>query len=198
MESPVATIAFICSAIYHLFCCYSHYVRDILVKVDYIGITIFITGSFMTWLYYAFHGETSQNCVYLYAICFGGLLVGILTQLDHFNARESRGHRAGIYVIFGLSLTIPAILLFQKSCKSRQTTKIISSVIYTTIIYMTGGFIYTTRLTERLWPGKVDIIGHSHQIFHVIVVIASIVHEKMIVFIATTNEEMVDTKKWLL
>lgn len=30
----------------------------------------------------------------------------------------------------------------------------------------TSAFLYATHIPERLWPGKFDIIGQSHQIFH--------------------------------
>uniref|UniRef100_T1J160 Uncharacterized protein n=1 Tax=Strigamia maritima TaxID=126957 RepID=T1J160_STRMM len=40
-----------------------------------------------------------------------------------------------------------------------------------------GAFVYSTHLPERIWPGRFDIIGHSHQWLH----ICSIV---------TTNEQI--------
>jgi adiponectin receptor len=44
------------------------------------------------------------------------------------------------------------------------------------LIYGAGAFFFVTRIPESIWPGKFDIWLSSHQIFHVMVVIASLVH----------------------
>jgi len=43
-------------------------------------------------------------------------------------------------------------------------------------IYIFGALLYGTRFPERLFPGKLDILGQSHQIFHVLVLIAAFLH----------------------
>jgi hypothetical protein len=44
------------------------------------------------------------------------------------------------------------------------------------------GFFFSTRLPERLFPGKFDFLGHSHQIFHLLVVQASDSHVDAIIW----------------
>ncbi|KAJ6435586.1 hypothetical protein OIU84_000730 [Salix udensis] len=44
------------------------------------------------------------------------------------------------------------------------------------IFYTAGVGFYITRIPERLKPGAFDIVGHSHQIFHVFVVLAALSH----------------------
>uniref|UniRef100_A0A1I8HMT6 Adiponectin receptor protein n=1 Tax=Macrostomum lignano TaxID=282301 RepID=A0A1I8HMT6_9PLAT len=44
------------------------------------------------------------------------------------------------------------------------------------VLYITGAVIYAARFPERLFPGKFDIWLQSHQIFHVFVIVAAIVH----------------------
>ena len=39
-----------------------------------------------------------------------------------------------------------------------------------------GALIYSTRFPEKLYPGGFDIWGSSHQIFHVLVVLATCIH----------------------
>jgi adiponectin receptor len=39
-----------------------------------------------------------------------------------------------------------------------------------------GATIFAMRIPERWIPGKVDIIGHSHQLWHLAVVIAAYIH----------------------
>lgn len=43
-----------------------------------------------------------------------------------------------------------------------------------------GAFIYAARIPERWMPGKLDLLGHSHQIWHLTVVLAALVHYKAI------------------
>ena len=43
-------------------------------------------------------------------------------------------------------------------------------------ILLLGAMIYGARLPERIYPGKFDIWGCSHQILHVLVVLATFIH----------------------
>jgi len=43
-------------------------------------------------------------------------------------------------------------------------------------LYILGAAIYAARVPERFYPGKFDILGSSHQIFHVLVVCAAVAH----------------------
>jgi len=42
--------------------------------------------------------------------------------------------------------------------------------------YIVGGVLYSFRWPERWAPGKFDIIGHSHQLWHVAIVLAIYLH----------------------
>ncbi|MCJ8747301.1 hypothetical protein PDJAM_G00151860 [Pangasius djambal] len=39
--------------------------------------------------------------------------------------------------------------------------------VYHTLLAFLTGFLFATHLPERLAPGRFDLIGHSHQLFHV-------------------------------
>ena len=41
-----------------------------------------------------------------------------------------------------------------------------------------GALVYATRIPERWMPGKFDIAGHNHQLFHVLVVAGAFTHYK--------------------
>ena len=38
------------------------------------------------------------------------------------------------------------------------------------LFYCLGPLVYATRIPERWLPGKFDFAGHSHQLFHILVV----------------------------
>jgi hypothetical protein len=42
--------------------------------------------------------------------------------------------------------------------------------------YLIGATLYACRIPERFCPGKVDLVFHSHQLFHMCVVCAVFVH----------------------
>ena len=43
-------------------------------------------------------------------------------------------------------------------------------------LYIVGAFIYAIRWPERLFPRTFDIWGSSHQIFHVLILMAAATH----------------------
>ena len=43
------------------------------------------------------------------------------------------------------------------------------------LLLILGAFFYAARIPESIRPGKFDIWGSSHQIFHVMVVLATVV-----------------------
>ena len=44
------------------------------------------------------------------------------------------------------------------------------------VLYIIGAAIYALRIPERFAPGKFDILGSSHQIFHFFVLAAAVIH----------------------
>ncbi|KAK3439453.1 hypothetical protein EUGRSUZ_C04315 [Eucalyptus grandis] len=45
------------------------------------------------------------------------------------------------------------------------------------VYYITGGFfLYVSRILERLKAGWLDLAGHSHQMFHVFMIMGALAH----------------------
>ena len=44
------------------------------------------------------------------------------------------------------------------------------------LLLILGALFYATRVPESIKPGRFDILGCSHQIFHVLVVAATTLH----------------------
>lgn len=44
------------------------------------------------------------------------------------------------------------------------------------LLLIIGAFFYGTRFPESIFPGRFDIWGCSHQVFHLLVVLATAVH----------------------
>uniref|UniRef100_A0A7N0VIX6 Adiponectin receptor 1 n=1 Tax=Kalanchoe fedtschenkoi TaxID=63787 RepID=A0A7N0VIX6_KALFE len=44
------------------------------------------------------------------------------------------------------------------------------------LFYLIGTFFYVSRIPERWRPGWFDLAGHSHQLFHVFVILGALAH----------------------
>jgi hypothetical protein len=40
--------------------------------------------------------------------------------------------------------------------------------------FLTGGFFFGSDVPQRFFPGRFDFVGHSHQIFHVCIMLTSL------------------------
>ena len=94
-----------------------------------------------------------------------------------YQSRQYRLFRLSVFVMTGLSAFAPIIhasSLFPLEQLHKQ-----SGLPYYYAeggLILMGALIYGTRFPEKLRPGKFDIWGSSHQIFHLLVVLATCVH----------------------
>ena len=82
-----------------------------------------------------------------------------------------------MFVGMGLSAVFPVIhglCLYGLELMARQIG--LWWLLLQGALYILGAGIYAARVPERVWPGRFDIVGHSHQIFHVLVVCAAVAH----------------------
>jgi predicted membrane channel-forming protein YqfA (hemolysin III family) len=50
------------------------------------------------------------------------------------------------------------------------------SLLLMALFYLLGTALYVLRIPERYLPGQFDILGNSHQLFHILTVVGTIVH----------------------
>ncbi|XP_075588664.1 adiponectin receptor protein isoform X3 [Dermatophagoides farinae] len=140
----------------------------------YCGISIQIIGSMTPALYYGFYEDLNMFKLY---ISFGVVLciLSIAVSLwDKFGEPQYRGFRAMVFLCFGLSNVIPGVHWYL-ILDSRLLTAYYLFILQGAL-YVIGSLLYANRIPERLFPGKCDYMFQSHQIFHVLVVLAAFVH----------------------
>lgn len=165
------------SATYHTISNHSPSVARIGNALDYIGIVGLIVGSFVPSIYYGFYCSPQLQHRYWTMICTIGLGCVCVSILPRFRTPGWRPFRAGMFVGMGLSAVFPVIhgvYLFGFSQMRQQIG--LSWLLLQGFLYILGAGIYAARVPEKLWPGRFDIFGHSHQIFHVLVVCAAVSH----------------------
>lgn len=174
--------AFAClvlSSMFHCFKSHSLRIASFGNKLDYLGIVILIVTSMVSILYYGFYD--SYIMFYLFSsitVAFGSACA-VVSLEDKFRTREWRPYRAGLFVAFGLSAILPILNGFIFYGFRETWTRVqLKWVLAEGFFYILGAFLYGIRFPERYSPGKYDIWGHSHQIFHILVVVAALCHLK--------------------
>lgn len=177
-----ASAALSLSSSFHCLKCHSEYVASFGNKLDYLGIILLIITSMVSLLYYALiDTQTARN--FFWGLTFSlGAICTVFSLSDKFRTNEWRAYRALMFVLFGLSGIFPIIYgawlygLLEVYARSQ-----LKWIILEGVFYCFGAFLYAVRIPERFSPGKFDLIGHSHQIFHVLVVVAAFCHAKGLV-----------------
>jgi adiponectin receptor len=82
-----------------------------------------------------------------------------------------------MFVGMGLSAIFPVLHGVAIFGLDRMRQQIgLNWLVFQGFLYILGAGIYAARVPERFMPGKFDIVGSSHQIFHVLVVCAAVAH----------------------
>ncbi|KAI9789464.1 MAG: hypothetical protein M1816_006006 [Peltula sp. TS41687] len=165
------------SAAYHTISNHSSAVARLGNKLDYIGIVVLIWGSFVASIYYGFYCRARLQLVYWAMISVLAVACSAVSIVPRFRTPEWRPYRAGMFVAMGLSAIFPVLQGMQLYGVNKLKDQIgLYWLVGQGALYILGAGIYAARVPERLYPGKFDIWGSSHQIFHVLVVLAAASH----------------------
>jgi len=165
-------ICFFLSSAFHTVCCHSEFVGKLFSKLDYCGIAILITVSFIPWLYYSFYCDFKLRMIYVSVVLVLGISAVIVSLWDKFSESRLRPVRAVVFAVFGLSGIVPAV----HYTIEEGYTAFLGWLILMGSLYLLGAAFYAFRVPECFFPGRFDIWLQSHQIFHVLVVAAASVH----------------------
>ena len=164
------------SSVCHLLGCQSKEVNSLVWRFDYAGIAALVATSFYPPVYYGFLCDPLPRVIYLTTITvigFGAILVSLL---DKFQQTQYRIFRACLFLGMGLCGVVPTAhkVLFYWMEPVVVTTTLLE--ILMGVLYGLGAMFYASRIPERWLPGKFDIAGHSHQIFHILVIAGALTH----------------------
>ncbi|KAI5285708.1 hypothetical protein KEM52_002320 [Ascosphaera acerosa] len=186
--SQADTVAFACfflgavtclgmSATYHTISNHSSRVARVGNALDYLGIVGLITGSFVPSIYYGFYCHPGLQVVYWTMICAIGLGCATVSVFNRFRSPQWRPFRAAMFIAMGLSAVFPVCHGIAKFGVAQMQQQIgLSWLLLQGFLYILGAYLYAIRVPEKWYPGRFDILGSSHQIFHVLVVTAAMAH----------------------
>jgi len=173
------------STAYHVFCCHSQNVSKVFHKLDYVGISLLIVGSYVPWTYYGFYCYDVPRRSYLATMCILSITTIIVTMAERFGTPRYRPIRALLYICLGCFGIIPfthfGLTWGWEACYVELRPDLMLPMGG---MYIFGAIMYGARIPERLFPGKCDLWGQSHQIFHILVVLAALLHIKGVYLMA--------------
>uniref|UniRef100_A0ACD5TUU5 Uncharacterized protein n=1 Tax=Avena sativa TaxID=4498 RepID=A0ACD5TUU5_AVESA len=176
--------AYLCGAMFcllmssgcHLLSCHSEHACYVLLRLDYAGITGLIVTSFYPLVYYTFLCDPFYRDLYLGAITVFGAAAVAVSMLPVFEAPELRWARAALFACMAASGLVPIVhklLVFGARPEAVLTT---GYEVAMGAFYLAGVVVYGARVPERWLPGKFDLFGHSHQLFHALVIAGAYTH----------------------
>ncbi|SCU99860.1 LAMI_0G01310g1_1 [Lachancea mirantina] len=172
-----AFVCLMCSTCFHCLKQHSEAHSNIWSKVDYMGIIVQISCSTVSLLYYGYHDHLFYFKVFTIITVVLGSCCSAFVLNDRFNAKNWRICRAAFFVCFAFSGIVPVLAGIAKFGLAESLQRVqVKYVTLEALFYLSGALVYGFRIPETFAPGKFDFVGHSHQIFHVLVVAGSICH----------------------
>eukprot|EP00736_Rhodelphis_marinus_P001112 Rmarinus@m.23864 len=163
-----AMIMAVLSVLYHQFSCVGYSAYETLLRMDMAGIANLILGSSFPPVYFGLYCYPMWQCFYLGGMTvLSFLAVGISLTLT---GEQYFVHRTALFAALTLFGIFP--LMHLHSLHGMEPLYPILNMFY---LYALGAVFHVSRFPEALFPGYFDMMP-SHSIFHVLVVLAVIVH----------------------
>ena len=160
----VSIICFAMSTCYHTYMPVSHKNYLLLLKLDLFSIILnIVTSNILIFYYWFWCYEIIRNIYMFFSGLYLGIGIVILLKIDIIKKYNSI---LAYYSIYNVGIIISYIHIHNLT--DGDVNKIIKYNFTQPMKYFLAGFIiYTTKIPERLFPINFDIIGNSHQLWHV-------------------------------
>ncbi|KAJ6816067.1 heptahelical transmembrane protein 4-like [Iris pallida] len=171
-----AMLCLLSSSACHLVSCHSERCAYAMLRLDYAGISTLIVTSFYPLVYYTFLCDPFSRGLYLGLITALGAAAVLASLVPAFQTPACRPARALLFSLMAASGLVP---IAHKVAAFGDRPEAIATAWYELAMgtfYGLGVAAYVARVPERWMPGRFDIVGHSHQLFHVLVIAGAYTH----------------------
>ncbi|KAF9577900.1 hypothetical protein BGW38_006605 [Lunasporangiospora selenospora] len=136
--------------------------------LDYVGISVLIAASVVVTEYYGFYCESVFRNSYISATALFGVAGVVVPWLSWFDQKETRWLRITFFISMAASALLPVfhLMLIQGA---GPTLEWIFPLLKSMGSYLLGVFLYANQYPERIFPGRFDHLGSSHQLWHLCV-----------------------------
>ena len=142
-------------------------------KADLLGIIVMIAGSYQLGLFHGFVCAPGKSLAYTAAVATLLALAAALSLLDDVCAPAAQQHArtaaCAAAVLFGIVPVIEWYVTEGVTLPADIQALWLRSAVAMFGFYGGGLLFFVSRLPERLAPGLFDLVGASHQIWHVCV-----------------------------
>ncbi|XP_072973896.1 heptahelical transmembrane protein 4-like [Typha angustifolia] len=171
-----AMFCLLTSSICHLILCHSKQTAYVMLRLDYAGISALIVTSFYPLVYYSFLCQPFYCHLYMTFITTFGVATVSVLLVPALQTANFRLVRATLFFCMGVSGLVPVM---HKLVSFNHRPEVIMSTGYEFLMgtfYGLGVVVYAARIPERWVPGRFDVVGHSHQLFHLLVIAGAYTH----------------------
>lgn len=160
------------SAIAHTFNTMSVHARHVCFFIDYGAISLFslaVAVGYRSYVFPKYFSDTFYSDYYLVGAMINSVLCTVCACQTRFMKRSyfrtflRLGAFAFPYLYDNVPVVVRLLLCTPEECALSAQFSHARQFIFAT----TAAFLYATHIPERFIPGKFDIIGHSHQLFHI-------------------------------
>ena len=147
------------SFIFHQYYCLSFTANNVLQTLDYCGICILISGSYVPVIYYSFYCYPTYRKMHLIIVVVLNVLNVCVMATPKFRSPAYRSVRARSFTIVACYAVIAIIhLLILDGLKNPLFTVLFWYMIGMGGTYILGAVLYGTRFPEKFWPGHFDYV----------------------------------------
>ncbi|KAL5225312.1 hypothetical protein ABZP36_011951 [Zizania latifolia] len=161
----------------HLLLCHSERAAYVTLRLDYAGIAALIVTSFLPLVHYSFLCDHWLRRLYTGSIAAFGAAAVSASLVPAFQAPELRPLRAALFSGMAASGVVPVahkLALYGGTVREAAVSACYEALMGA--LYGLGVAVYAARVPERWFPGRFDLVGHSHQLFHLLVVAGAYAH----------------------
>ncbi|XP_067009205.2 progestin and adipoQ receptor family member 3 [Anabrus simplex] len=166
-----AQVSMFLSCVYHTLMCRSDEDHQFFLRLDLLGVSLLLLSLYMSAIYYGFWCDQEWLLFYVVSVLLFCAVV-LIVQLPQLHF--SHPVKTTAFLLWTLYGLVP--IWHQTVRYGGWDTNIVRVFLPRMLgLYGISGlafFFYVSMVPERLFPGRVDYIGSSHQIWHLLVVLA--------------------------
>ncbi|KAJ7054143.1 hemolysin-III related-domain-containing protein [Mycena amicta] len=172
-----AFVCFLCSALFHSSTCHSEPVVRYMNRVDYFGILALGTVNYFPTFHYAFFCAPALRNLYIALMTISGSTGIYLACSPTYATPQYRRMRTYTFFACGGVVLVPFIhAVWRSGLQEADNAISLRWILAEAGFYVGGALLYSERFPECRWPGRFDLIGSSHQIFHICSLLAVWAH----------------------
>lgn len=169
-------VCFILSTIFHTFSDHSPYMHKFGNELDHLGIVLVMWGTGVSGAHFGFYHHHAVRNFYFALLTVTAIGCGIFTLRPKFRRPTYRLMRFLMYAFLGASLFTPIIHgLFKFGWNELDEMMGLESFFGLGLINFSGSAVYASRIPERWFPRRFDLLGQSHNWMHVLVLTGALV-----------------------